>query len=57
MSRRDIWLRSDGTSWEIEARIGSADDDQSAVLKYGTEEEARRELALLLSERGPWSQL
>lgn len=57
MSRRDIWLRTDGTTWEVEARVGSADDDRSAVLNYGTEEDARVELALLLSEHGPWSQL
>jgi hypothetical protein len=57
LARRDIWLRTDGSTWEIKAAIGGADEDRSAVLEYSTEEDARAELATLLSERGTWTRL
>lgn len=53
MMRRDLKLRTDGSTWRLHVRLG----EQSIELKYRDEDVARRELDVLLSERGPWKRL
>ena len=54
--RRDVWLRTDGQTWEVEAGRGGM-EGRSAVLTYPDEAQARQELSLLLGEYGPWQRL
>jgi hypothetical protein len=58
MSRRDIWLCTDGERWQVEAREGDSETGTSVVRPYYCEPDARAYLAELLDdELGGWCQL
>lgn len=51
--RRDLKLREDDGRWSLWVRRG----EHELVLDFRDEADARTELALLLAEHGPWTQL
>lgn len=53
MSRRDVWLRTNGETWQVGVRDGHTE----GTLRYPDETRARQQLDLLLSEAGPWRQI
>lgn len=59
LGRRDLWLRTDGVEWQIEARRGGADNEIDVIVRlYDGEEEARAALARVVGGEGTrWCQL
>jgi hypothetical protein len=54
--RRDVYLRTDGRRWEIEAtEVGTR--SRSARRTYSTEEEARAVLREWLGDEADWQEL
>lgn len=51
--RRDLWLQEDDGEWSLRVRIGEGE----GTFRYRSEADARRQLELLLAEKGPWTQL
>jgi hypothetical protein len=53
MVRRDVWLRANGWTWQVGWRSGRRD----GVLCFRTEDDARRQVELLLSDGGPYRRI
>jgi hypothetical protein len=51
LARRDIWLRSDGTTWRVEARAGDG-DSRKWEHDYVDEHEARAVIAEMMDRTG-----
>lgn len=56
--RRDIWLKTDGTTWRVEARKGDG-DSKVWGRDFGPDETAARTLVAEMKARGwtEWQQL
>jgi hypothetical protein len=53
MTRRDLWLRTNGWAWQVGWRHGHSE----GTLRYPGERDAREQIAALLGEGGPWKQV
>ena len=52
LARRDVWLKTDGNRWWVEARQGDGDRQPWRGRPHLTEEAARQELAAMLARAG-----
>lgn len=57
LARRDVWLRTDGERWEVEALAGGV-EGHSHTWEFFCEPDARAHLRRLLDDgRGGWRRL